>query len=846
MRQWLAGVVLVLAAPLVHAAPPAVRPGLDLGAGYSFREKSEQRTDAGGGRVVLTLLAPDPASPQSRQLLNVGRAARFPLWGHTGPDPAPCLWSADGEFSLRFEAPAGDYLLSLLVGEFDEGESLFELSVGPGDGAAQPDFYGPMPEGAVLGRPFGVYRVVRVENGKPLAISLKKRRFGSGDGSQGAGLIAVHLLPLAEARRRAGGWLDEAQRVFGNPFYYPQPDLPKGRMLQVIDLTERARAVLTAPGAGAEKTTLDHLHLLAFEARYWMALETRYGKLSDDELLAATRALVARIPDHAHVRRYLSSWALRYPNASGGMLDLPLLLSLRYRLAGEPWDAPGTADESAPGWASSVLTVNAKLGQLTDYWVNRRQREDGQLGGRLDDDVEVMRQLRLPAMTGNGDAVRGFRRISEAMYATGQIKDGYLARYRDVEHSAEYVTDALCPTILHDYPDEKTLARLEQSARCVTNWVAPNPRGRHLFKSVYFDARGFSTDPANTSDVPRGRADMVTDGFDCPYNIQAAGPALWWLWHKDDPDVRAALTRWLRSWHDIASQPWHNRPAGVYPAVIKWSDEAQACLGGTDFLKPQAGFDYYSDWQGNFPWMQLALAMYYVTDDRQFLDMIEDSLRWVRDHEKDRRKLGRVYDTLREQCAWMYPYWRAETGRDTYDQTFADEASWAAVGPVSGWKDAVESQRWVLDYTAGRVLDHTKYNFAMFTREVVYTDRVYVRGLTELEPTVYGLPANRGFALPLFRATFDCPPAVACSALITRKDRLAVLAYNAAADPQALTVRPVHLPPGEYTLSTYDPAKLDEPAARRRANLARRPEPVGITLPAKKEQLLVFEQVTAP
>ena len=176
---------------------------------------------------------------------------------------------------------------------------------------------------------------------------------------------------------------------------------------------------------------------------------------------------------------------------------------------------------------------------------------------------------------------------------------------------------------------------------------------------------------------------MVTDGFDCTYNIQAVAPAVWWLWHNEDPPVREALTRWMRSWHEVAQKPWNNRPAGVYPSVIKFKGEEQACLGGKDFLKPQAGFDYYDEWRGNIPWMLLALAMYQVTDDAQFLGMIEDSLRWVRDNEANRRKLGKLYSEVREQCSWVFPAWRAETGRDTYDKLFADSMDMVAAGDVA-------------------------------------------------------------------------------------------------------------------------------------------------------------------
>jgi hypothetical protein len=789
----------------------------------------------GERRLRLAVSTPDPRADGSRRRFNVRSAGSFPLWGWK-PGRCQDLWSATGEFTLRAEAPPGEYLLAIVVGEYDEGESAFDLRLGEKEAQL---LRAPMPEGTAEGRPFAVYRVLSID--KPVTVTLRKRPEGEGKKPQGAALLGVELTPLAEARARGGAWVREAKRVFEEPFYYDPVERVGARMLQVIDLSERVQRVAEV---GSDEAKL--AQRLAFKARYWLTLESRWGKHSDAEMLRVTLDLAAAQGEHPEVKRYLSSWALGYPNSDGGMLPLPLLLSLRYRGAGERWEMPAEAKVNAahtPAWAARLIEVQAKLGQLSHYWCAQRQREDGHLGGRLDDDVEVMRNLRLPALArGDVEAIRGYRRIAEAMYASGQIRDGYPAQFRDVEHSSEYLTDALCPTILHAYPDDAVLKRLEQSARCVPRWVTRNDNGRWFFKSVYFDAHGFATDPDKTTDLPRGREDTLTDGFDCFYNGQAVGPAVWWLWHNDDPQVREALTRWLRSWHEVAQKPWNNRPAGVYPSVIKFKGEEQACLGGKDFLKPQTGFDYYDEWRGNIPWMVLALAMYQVTDDAQFLGMIEDSLRWVRDNEKDRRKLGKVYSEVREQCSWVFPAWRAETGRDTYDKFFADSMDMVAAGDVATWGKAIEAQRWLVEELSKGVLDHLAVNYAMFTSEVVFTDRVYVRGIDLLEPVLYGLPNGRGFGLPMFRATAEAPPKVAWSCLVTKKDRLAVLAANADDKPQEMTLRPVHLPTGPYVMKVYDANELTKPLEEAPLRVERRLQPIKVMLPITSERLIVLER----
>ena len=144
------------------------------------------------------------------------------------------------------------------------------------------------------------------------------------------------------------------------------------------------------------------------------------------------------------------------------------------------------------------------------------------------------------------------------------------------------------------------------------------------------------------------------------------------------------------------------------------------------------------------------------------------------------------------------------------------------------------------------MLGNLATNYAMFTSEVVFTDRVYVRGIDLLEPVLYGLPNGRGFGLPLFRATAEAPPKVAWSCLVTKKDRLAVLAANADDKPQELTLRPVHLPAGEYVMRTYNADELTKPLSEATVRIERRLQPVTVDLPESSERLIVLERRRLP
>ena len=806
------------------AAPAAPRPAAVRFEGAALL-RGEWIERPGPGAPFRLRAAEAPGEGATIEKLDARRPERFPLWGWK-PVEVDVFRAPSGRMSLELEAPPGEHLVSLELGEYDEGESAFELSI---DGRDDEVLRSPMPEAEARGRPFAVHRLVTVSG--TLRIRIRKRP-SAGGSVEGMSLAAVEVTPRAEAAARSVELLAEARRIFGEPFYYERVALPHGRMLQVIDLAARAEPLL-------DGEPLRDARVLGFKARYWITAESRWSRSSEEEAVAWASDVARRYPEDPDVKRYLSSWALGYPSSDGGMPALPLLLALRYRSAGEPWTAPG-GEREGPAWARRLHAVLGKLAQVGAYW-SERQRSDGQLGGRLDDDVEVLRNLALLAIArSDAGAARVYRRVADALWTSGQIEGGYLKGFRDVEHASEYVADSQCPSFLLEYPAPDMLGRMREAAACLPVWVRPNEKGSWLFRSVFFDARGFATDARSANDVPRGRDDVVTDGFDTFYNIQAAAPAVWRTWHERSPELEEALGRWLRSWHGVASQPWRNRPAGAYPAIIRFSDEAQACRGGSDFLEPGTGFDYYDEWQGNWPWMQLALSLYLVTGDASFLSMIEDSIRAVRAGPGEDRTSARVHGELREQCGWIYPFWRAEVDKADHDDLFPEEARWAARGSPAGWGDALESSRKGVEEAAGVVLAATEFNFAMFTREVVYTDRAYVRGLEWLEPVVHGLPSWRGFVLPLFRAVVSPGDDVVHTALVTPRDTIALLVHSFAAEPREVTVKPLHLPAGKYTAEVYAASRLDRPEETRDVDLAARMTPVRLTVPPRRESLLVI------
>ena len=216
---------------------------------------------------------------------------------------------------------------------------------------------------------------------------------------------------------------------------------------------------------------------------------------------------------------------------------------------------------NAPEWARLQHEALARYLDLIHYWVERRQADNGELGGGWGDDVEILRGW-LPAVLAIDDPIarRGLRRLADGIWNSGEITNGFSREVQDVEHGAEPVSDTQPLMGLVDYGDPRYLERCLETMACMRDvWTATNAHGHRHFRSHHFSATEVATRPPKDADVA--------------LNGRAANPGLMPLWYARHPGVEQLLGEWVRAWIEDAFRTNQGKPAGFVPGSIRFEDD---------------------------------------------------------------------------------------------------------------------------------------------------------------------------------------------------------------------------------------------------------------------------------
>ncbi|MCB0745188.1 MAG: hypothetical protein KDC67_14870, partial [Ignavibacteriae bacterium] len=160
---------------------------------------------------------------------------------------------------------------------------------------------------------------------------------------------------------------------------------------------------------------------------------------------------------------------------------------------GEKVDLPDPCDEmsfseNAPKWSKLQRELYNRLSNEIDWWVNERQASNGEFGGKLGDDVELLRWWSSFLLTGNQTAIRGWKKLADAVWNSPNVYKGYSKRVYDVEHASEFISDSTPELMLID-DDSTYYQRLEFTADHFENlWTSVNKNGHRYFKSAWYSS----------------------------------------------------------------------------------------------------------------------------------------------------------------------------------------------------------------------------------------------------------------------------------------------------------------------------------------------------------------------
>jgi len=387
-----------------------------------------------------------------------------------------------------------------------------------------------------------------------------------------------------------------------------------------------------------------------------------------------------------------------------------------------PWPKEFAAVSGAPEWALLQREQIERLRDIIVWWIDHRQKSDGQFGGGWGDDCEMWRWWSAVLLGFDDPKIREAQlKFSKSAVGRPHLKGGFNTEVTDVEHAAEDTTDNLIPLMVL----EPNQPRWEKWALSLGDfmgqvWTGKNERGQIQFKSFYFSATATAPQPQRA--------------FDVIANVGALHPALLAWQRTGDAKLGTQLTAWLDTWVDATARAEGGKPAGILPASIRWPDGMVA--GAEDRwwepVKPGGYMHSYYIWPSVITEMTDALMLAHVmTKEEKYLaplrsmaairlkylhspspDAAVGSEAWCAEQLAPRRNansnVGGLVKTL-ARC-------KALTGTTEFDELLAREGGEFVIRTDAGGRRELET---ALRESA----EAMRVNFAGFTSEVRSTDR---------------------------------------------------------------------------------------------------------------------------
>jgi hypothetical protein len=529
---------------------------------------------------------------------------------------------------------------------------------------------------------------------------------------------------------------------------------------------------------------------------------------------------------------------------SGAQRDLSTLYQrypqdqLLAMYCGKKIDLPDACDwlaaaPNAPAWSAAQREALCRLRGIVHWWVNERQAANGEFGGKLGDDVELLRWWTPLIMAGDTMALKGWQRLADGVWESDQMHDGYAREASDVEHSSEFISDTAPAMILYS-DDAKYLDRLRPSVRHFEKlWTGITPSGHRFFRSAWFSSTQVETEPPKNRDVE--------------YNTRAVKAVRYLAWKTGDPQATKLLHEWSLAWVSAAMRTDKGKPAGIIPASVRFPDEA---INGDETAWHIANMYWeYFDWEHHAGSMMLdqLLFTFTLTRDERLLQPLFAALELIKSHDEagDPAKGGSRSSQagsaewaaikLREESAFwsVVEQWRFLRGDARYDDLIARYGTPYARYRLTG------DERHLLDGLQ-ILLEATRYNTPLLTSEVLHTDRVYAPGADHLKAmlTGDGMPESTS---PYYAVSWENTDDD-FTALVTDtgQERLSVMIFSHATTERTVRMRLWQLAPGAYRMKWPTEKNV---ANEMKINVNARGGRVPVTLPAQKLVTLTLERL---
>lgn len=501
--------------------------------------------------------------------------------------------------------------------------------------------------------------------------------------------------------------------------------------------------------------------------------------------------------------------------------------------------------KGAPKWALKQHEAMQRMLKVIHWWVNERQAANGELGGKYGDDVEILRWW-LPAILGADDATaqKGYIRLADGVWNSGILERGFAKAIDDVEHSAELFRDTHPSMFMIRYGDPEYIERCMISMQNFEKvWTGITPKGHRHFKSCYLSA----------TEV----LEKAPMNVDVPLNARAVLPGLWTAWYNRNPTLIRLFSEWGKAWVTDAARTDGGKPAGIMPAAIAFANDGIGAHTGK-WYDPGLAYDYYK-WEslGHINEMHAQLiGMYGLTGNTAFLAPVDFCYGLMRQAAGEKLPENPQQGTLdwakkvllqggvdkgrsNNPMAEVFAMAGQVGGNSKYNEFIAVHGN-----PYN--KYLVSKDMKVVYKGLEEVLGSLRYNLPLLTKEVKYTDRVYVPG-SDLLFGMYTGHFGSGYEYPSTVATWkNTGPDMGVFVRGGDRKSARISLYNFG-EARRVTMQTWLLEPGLYKLISgtdrNDDGQIDSDQNERTLLLKERVNQVQLLVPSRKLQAITIEQV---
>jgi len=536
-------------------------------------------------------------------------------------------------------------------------------------------------------------------------------------------------------------------------------------------------------------------------AFYWEAM--RYPDTSHfDRLLELLQRALRRAPNDALVHQMVSAACAGTnlpPGSEPGIKDF-----ICKDVKAVFWRSRARDRADAPTWAEAQRKLRIRLEDIAAFWIDRRQRPDGSLGSAWQEDdfgaeaahaeTAILRNLgALAAGLGSDLAARGMDRLANGLFASRLLEHGY-DKQTGVAATSSRLTSGTLPYMALLRPDVTT-ARMRDTALCLPYWIRQQDDGAYRFSREAYNCREFA---------PESRY------VDTWRNLEAAGPALWYAAMTHDDETVTRLWYWAEAWAKLMRSMEGGKLSGVIPEEMFSADGSYVIREGG--WSPEG---WSADGQRAITW--LFAALYDLKDDKRWLAAAEEALTGQPPEQEAIPVPNNGADTSPDEQPGKPPVpqplpleKKADSpstgGRRLLQKLSGKHPLAEFFEHTSEWDGGTQ-----LAKMAGEFEQALSTNFAMYSTEALFPDRVFFEVPETYQRFLFGGAAPRPDRYPAFAVTWaPAREEYARAVVAANETSIQLKLFNFEPGVVQASLRAWRLRPGRYQWSIQETRQQGE------------------------------------